>query len=294
MPEILPMKVIKFGGTGTQSRIAQTCDRCRSKKIRCDGVRPRCTQCSNVGFECRTSDKLSRRAFPRGYTESLEKCVRALESEVKNLKNLLDEKDEKVEVLSRIHSFSSSHRANSMSNSVLSPSTTKPMASVNSSDWVIRVDRSLIRSEENPFTGLSSTQGFAGIYTDKLVQQGKMPTQASRNSLTALSPPVVCDSRNQTVKTPSRLVSDQLITIFFQEWAPLYPVLHRPTMLKSYEQYLGNTEYLQSDAHTVVQLNLIFGIAALSSTVSNSWSAIIQGLILRALVVEDQPRPRFL
>lgn len=102
MPGILPMKVIKVGNSA-QSRIAQACDRCRSKKIRCDGVRPTCSQCSTVGFECRTSDKLSRRAFPRGYTESLEERVRALETEVRELKDLLDEKDEKIDMLSRLH-----------------------------------------------------------------------------------------------------------------------------------------------------------------------------------------------
>lgn len=106
MPGILPMKVIRVGNS-SQSRIAQACDRCRSKKIRCDGNRPCCTQCANVGFECKTSDKLSRRAFPRGYTESLEDRVRSLETEVRELKLLLDEKDEKIDVLSRIRSFPS-------------------------------------------------------------------------------------------------------------------------------------------------------------------------------------------
>lgn len=96
------MKVIKVGSS-SQSRIAQACDRCRSKKIRCDGIRPTCTQCSNVGFECKTSDKLSRRAFPRGYTESLEERVRVLEAEVRDLKDLLDEKDEKIDMLSKMH-----------------------------------------------------------------------------------------------------------------------------------------------------------------------------------------------
>lgn len=96
------MKVIKVGSS-SQSRIAQACDRCRSKKIRCDGIRPCCTQCANVGFECRTSDKLSRRAFPRGYTESLEERVRVLEAEVRDLKDLLDEKDEKIDMLSKMH-----------------------------------------------------------------------------------------------------------------------------------------------------------------------------------------------
>lgn len=114
MPGILPMKVIRIG-SNAQSRIAQACDRCRSKKIRCDGIRPQCTQCSNVGFECKTSDKLSRRAFPRGYTESLEDRVRALEAEVRELTALLDEKDEKIDVLSRIHSFSSPPRKGSVS-----------------------------------------------------------------------------------------------------------------------------------------------------------------------------------
>ena len=82
-----------------ETRIQQACDRCRSKKIRCDGVRPSCTQCVNVGFECTHNDKISRRAFPRGYTESLEGMVRNLEFEIRELKDLLDEKDEKINSL---------------------------------------------------------------------------------------------------------------------------------------------------------------------------------------------------
>jgi hypothetical protein len=120
MPGILPMKVIKVGSS-CQSRIAQACDRCRSKKIRCDGIRPSCTQCTNVGFECKTSDKLSRRAFPRGYTESLEERVRALEGEVRELKELLDEKDEKIDMLSRIHSHSPASQSSARRASPQSP-----------------------------------------------------------------------------------------------------------------------------------------------------------------------------
>lgn len=165
MPGILPMKVIKVGGTGSTSRIAQACDRCRSKKIRCDGVRPCCSQCANVGFECRTSDKLSRRAFPRGYTESLEERVRNLEAEVKDLKDLLDEKDEKIDVLSRIHSFSPSQRAPSARSP--SAAATVKSTSSDSSDGVIHVERSNTRPSRqspNPYMGFSSTQGFAGMF----------------------------------------------------------------------------------------------------------------------------------
>ncbi|KAJ5204625.1 uncharacterized protein N7498_005504, partial [Penicillium cinerascens] len=273
MPGILPMKVIKVGGTGTQSRIAQACDRCRSKKIRCDGVRPCCTQCANVGFECKTSDKLSRRAFPRGYTESLEERVRSLETEVRDLKDLLDEKDEKIDVLSRIHSFSPPQRtASSQSPSAPSSGTTKSIGS-DAGDRVVHVERSrplpkiirqpLYRIFEHPRLCRYLTQ--PDVFTDKLVSQGKSVSKIPTKALTRLPAPVARGSPNQTVKTPPRLVSDQLINIFFQEWAPLYPVVHRPTILKAYEQYLNNPDSLKDDAHAMTQLNLIFGIAALSS-----------------------------
>ncbi len=98
MAESPPAKVIKVA-TGAALRVAQACDRCRSKKIRCDGVRPCCSPCSEVGFECRTSDKLSRRAFPRGYTESLEERVRVLEAEIRDLRDGIARKDELIDTL---------------------------------------------------------------------------------------------------------------------------------------------------------------------------------------------------
>ncbi|KAJ5753150.1 Transcription factor [Penicillium odoratum] len=265
MPGILPMKVIKVGGTGVQSRIAQACDRCRSKKIRCDGIRPCCTQCAHVGFECKTSDKLSRRAFPRGYTESLEERVRALESEVKDLKNLLDEKDEKIDVLSRIHSFSPSQRAAPIRSPSTSTTTKSPPDESGGVIHIERLSRQLMQSSNNPYTALSSTQGFAGVFTDKLLNQGRSTSKLSTYELAKLSHPVSRGMLNQPIRTPPRLVSDQLINIFFQEWAPLYPVVHRPTILKAYEQYLNGSGSLKSDFHMMAQLNLIFGIAALSS-----------------------------
>ena len=63
------------------------------------------------------------------------------------------------------------------------------------------------------------------------------------------------------------MVSDQMINIFFQEWAPLFPVIHRPTILKAYTDYVTEPESVM-DNHSLANLNLIFGIAALSAEVS--------------------------
>lgn len=56
-------------------RLSQACDRCRLKKIKCDGLKPSCCNCKKIGYHCSTSDKLTRRGFPRGYTEMLENEV---------------------------------------------------------------------------------------------------------------------------------------------------------------------------------------------------------------------------
>jgi hypothetical protein len=170
MPGILPMKVIKVGNS-SQSRIAQACDRCRSKKIRCDGIRPCCTQCANVGFECRTSDKLSRRAFPRGYTESLEDRVRTLEAEVRELKGLLDQRDETIDVLSRMRSLATPvHKKTSSSQRSSLPE--ESHHDVHDAERDILVLQALspprMPTPNTPFTGLSSTCAFVGRWCSYL------------------------------------------------------------------------------------------------------------------------------
>ncbi|KAL4977342.1 fungal-specific transcription factor domain-containing protein [Aspergillus desertorum] len=287
MPGILPMKVIKVGNN-TQSRIAQACDRCRSKKIRCDGIRPCCTQCANVGFECRTSDKLSRRAFPRGYTESLEERVRTLEAEVRELKSLLDEKDEKIDVLSRIHSFTSpsQQKATPAVRSPVQNSQPAPTSVPNSSEGAVYVPDAVAFGGTDAF-GLSSTRGFTGAFTNKLADQGRLAPETSTKALTASPPPITPSRLDLALKTAPRLVSDQLINIFFQEWAPLYPVVHRPTILKAYEQYLSNSESLRGNKLEMAQLNLIFAVAALGAIsrtnqdptlFEENWSPILESI----------------
>jgi hypothetical protein len=128
-----------------------------------------CTQCISVGFECKTSDKLSRRAFPRGYTESLEERVRALEAEVRELKDLLDEKDEKIDMLSRVRS----HSSTSFGNNNRSGKATLPTTVVESTevptegDDVFKIIQSPIidgsQSGAPVFSGTSSSRSLISM-----------------------------------------------------------------------------------------------------------------------------------
>jgi hypothetical protein len=209
MPGILPMKMIRVGSS-TQNRIAQACDRCRSKKIRCDGIRPCCTQCANVGFECKTSDKLSRRAFPRGYTESLEDRVRGLEAEVRELKDLLDEKDEKIDMLSRLHSFSPPSRKGSSSLSPSNAAQVKAEIETPRED-ILHVEIAAPVEHDAPSTGTSTTSAFIESFEQKIQEHEKRPANIS--SVTLMGEPGAAKANpNNASKTPPRILSDQYIS----------------------------------------------------------------------------------
>ena len=78
--------------------------------------------------------------------------------------------------------------------------------------------------------------------------------------------PTKKSTASAAAKLPPRLASDQMINIFFQEWAPLFPVVHRPTVLKTYTEYVASPHDVR-DKHAITQMNLIFAIAALSNEV---------------------------
>ena len=73
-------------------------------------------------------------------------------------------------------------------------------------------------------------------------------------------------AKHNLTKAPPRLLSDQLINVFFQEWAPLFPILHRPTFLNIYTNYVADPERCE-DQNSVAQLNLLFCVAAQSMDV---------------------------
>jgi len=212
MPGILPMKMIRVG-TSSQSRIAQACDRCRSKKIRCDGVRPCCSQCSNVGFECKTSDKLSRRAFPRGYTESLEDRVRGLEAEVRELKDLLDEKDEKIDMLSRIHNFAPIRKQSAS----LSPAQSSQCKSeiVSAQEEVLHVEIPAPVQPSTTSVGATTTSALIEAFDSKLQDQGRQSPPIVPSAF--LAPPQAqarCAGLGNNSIAPPRVLSDQYISTY--------------------------------------------------------------------------------
>ena len=123
------------------------------------------------------------------------------------------------------------------------------------------------------FSGTSSSRTFIEAFKHKVQEKGRSTGDIDTNRLlegTIKKEASPVDPKTPvTFSAPPRLVSDQLINIFFQEWAPLFPILHRPTFLGLYEKYVVDTDSV-TDKAEIAQLNLVFGIAALSSGTRSS------------------------
>ena len=85
---------------------------------------------------------------------------------------------------------------------------------------------------------------------------------------------------------PPRLVSDRLVNVFFQEIAPLLPVLYRPAFLQRYREFADASDN-SANHHAVAQLNLVFAIASQASDFArehgpafdNHWQSALNAVI---------------
>jgi hypothetical protein len=136
--------------------------------------------------------------------------VRGLEAEVRELKDLLDEKDEKIDMLSRIHSFSPPSRKCSTS---LSPSQAiQVKEEVESArEEVLHVEIPAPVQPKATSTGSSTTPSFIEAFDQKIQEAGRQTTGISLSGLQKAIQPTR-RTFTQGPKVPPRILSDQYIS----------------------------------------------------------------------------------
>ncbi|PGH28977.1 hypothetical protein GX50_08279 [[Emmonsia] crescens] len=78
----------RHGGT-KRKRVSKACDRCRSKKYRCDGLRPACLACQESGHDCSYDPIAKKRGLPEGYVRGLEKLWALSISNIEGLEEVV-------------------------------------------------------------------------------------------------------------------------------------------------------------------------------------------------------------
>lgn len=111
---------------------------------------------------------------------------------------------------------------------------------------------------------------YADAFKRKIQETGKSIADLNIDSFLTTPGDSMATSQASSpteASAPPRMFSDRCVNIFFQEWAPLFPVLHKPMFLRLYEEYVSNPEEV-SDHHKLAQLHLVFAIAGISSSIS--------------------------
>lgn len=209
-------------------RVAQACDRCRSKKTRCDGKRPQCSQCAAVGFECKISDKLSRRAFPRGYTETLEERVRELEAENRRLVALCDIKEQQIHLVSQYSSNKKKPMAKEADERMLQELRSANGGSLHISSTNLFL---LNKTRDNRATSSSDSQGERSIATTKEEEEH----DDHENRKQHICDGIDCNDKLH-VKPVSTNLNDPTSVSFEQNEAPGLPAVKALTSMATREQ----------------------------------------------------------
>ncbi|KAL1969186.1 hypothetical protein VTN77DRAFT_440 [Rasamsonia byssochlamydoides] len=230
-------------------RTIQACDRCRLKKVRCDGAVPTCGRCQRVGLECLTTVKLNRKSYPRSYTESIEQRLRQLEAEVHRLRDSNAIKDKRIKELESLNTRPAVYgQPNSSSPRGTVPLITARPDSFSKHNARALPDEPLSRevgrmnldaSGVGRFMGSSSGIFFVGTAEQKLARISKPPGKIGEALLRVdidddttqypLQPPI--DNEQASIILPPLETAVTYIDAWFDSWKFLLPILHRPSFM---------------------------------------------------------------
>ncbi|KAB5578881.1 hypothetical protein GE09DRAFT_952824 [Coniochaeta sp. 2T2.1] len=73
----------------THTRAGQACDRCKTRKIKCDGNEDGCAHCANLNISCMVTDRITGNTQRRGYAKLLEREIGIMQKRIQDMEALL-------------------------------------------------------------------------------------------------------------------------------------------------------------------------------------------------------------
>ncbi|KAE8381201.1 fungal-specific transcription factor domain-containing protein [Aspergillus bertholletiae] len=242
------------GRPSRRSRVALACDICRLRKSRCDGIRPSCSACHRLGFECAytTPNHAQNVIIQKEYFQALEDRVKSIEETLATMKDNLG--------AASISSQTSDIEAKRVVKDTNSPIRGAGL-------------NSLTHEKEPGFLGPSSNDHFlrclchavtlgehidivAIPYTEPNVDhaQAQYPTPASEN--------IQLREANIFALPPVTEMTE-LVQKFFSEIGILFPFIYPVTFLETYSHLIKNG-CLSVSRKWLALLNLILATVRMS------------------------------
>ncbi|KAF2484144.1 fungal-specific transcription factor domain-containing protein [Neohortaea acidophila] len=239
------------GNLTVPSPFVQVCDRCRWKKIKCDGQRP-CGNCRRANLPCETRARLSKHSTPRSYVQYLEERIRQLEGQRDSAWS--------PQASDSRNSPYGKARLQSIDSSSQSPGGHPKKRSL--PDWTVLKELGTHVIDEDGFTrymGPSSGVGFAARILQEIMDDDQPADQDyySLFSIDDFSRARALAATDQLLwevvptNLPPREAVDKVFDDFFKFTERIFPILHRPTFVQVVDE-LYSLESIGIDYYEVL------------------------------------------
>ena len=233
-------------------RVSQACSRCRTRKDRCDGLKPTCTACRNAESPCTYEAITKKRGLPEGYVRGLEKLLAIATSSIDGLEEALCHCIQD-EVIKRSW------------NSV----TAEEVHSLHWKDSRLRLELESLLN--NTAAGSKRKRDQVDIPQDisSMLQDVKEASYCVvRGGLHAQSNGLFeGHEARTTIDEPFPTNSQRLFDLYFTHVHCWFPVLSRPTVLKSYYEFSRRPPSVRISATEGASRALLWAILAYATMV---------------------------
>ncbi|KAK6460358.1 putative transcriptional regulatory protein [Scheffersomyces coipomensis] len=256
---------------GKRSRVILACNRCRQRKTRCDGAQPICGTCTKRNIECVYGKREKRAKVSVEYVRSLEERLNMLDHT--NNVDHLDNGNGNGNVNHANDSVLTNNNNNTspenapQNNNKNNNKTNRPDKDddVNTTD-AMGAGSASGRRKDKGFFGRSAAISFMKELSwavdeaprgqdEEDTDNEKSNYSMSRNDKTSVT-------RKADIVVPPRSVADKYVRNYFDYAYTLYPFVHRPTFMASYEDIWasdGSSNDVDELFYSILNVILAFG-----------------------------------
>ncbi|EXJ88994.1 hypothetical protein A1O3_02058 [Capronia epimyces CBS 606.96] len=233
-----------------RARVAQACARCRTRKDRCDGTQPQCSNCFNASQPCLYVAGTKKRGLPEGYVRGLEKLWAVMVQKIHGLddtvRRVMEENEEELLRVWNHHKYGDDLHTAWKESSVLSE-LDKLLSRLEQHSQPNPKRKREREDDGEPLTSLQGTS--AGVYTmPPVFTVAQIPTSHTetdidQNEATSLPHRIPLSSAQVSIALPRSTSS--LMDHYFKYTHCWFPILDRPYTLKRYYEYTRSSSPLQ-------------------------------------------------
>lgn len=236
------------------------CQRCYSRKTRCDRRTPNCTSCVKTGASCRYPDKRRDRQRQQEYLNSVELRLQELEREKQQVNQPPSTDfvhgDALKDDVNSVHpgeSLSESAKRNQLGHHVLG----SPTISMDTTQHT--------PYEESRYLGSSNGVGFVDV-VERIVETSATGGLFDR---LANSPTTTSEKRSLPVVTVAQLVDRDvampLVDSYFEHWHVTFPLLYRPGFMSMMEEIYNDSNVYHQSPTKAFAFDMVLALGSVSS-----------------------------